>query len=210
MITVAIGEDHQALIDGIQLLLQYEEHIEVVGTANDGEALLQIVRRKQPKVVIMDIRMPKLDGIESTKIIRKEFPHIKVIAFSMFDQEAAVIQMRAAGATGYILKNSPLEEILKAIESVIQGKEYYDSGLEAYLESSAFAKANTSKKSVLSKSEKEILKLIAQNKTSSEIADIRFTAVSTVEKHRKNMMRKLGLSGKGELLSFAIERKYEF
>tara|TARA_R110002051_G_scaffold160901_4_gene232533 strand:- start:45928 stop:46560 length:633 start_codon:yes stop_codon:yes gene_type:complete len=210
MITVAIGEDHQALIDGIQLLLQYEEHIEVVGTANDGEALLQIVRRKQPKVVIMDIRMPKLDGIESTKIIRKEFPHIKVIAFSMFDQEAAVIQMRAAGATGYILKNSPLEEILKAIESVIQGKEYYDSGLEAYLESSAFAKANTSKKSVLSKSEKEILKLIAQNKTSSEIADIRFTAVSTVEKHRKNMMRKLGLSGKGELLRFAIERKYEF
>lgn len=210
MITVAIGEDHQALIDGIQLLLQYEEHIEVVGTANDGEALLQIVRRKQPKVVIMDIRMPKLDGIESTKIIRKEFPHIKVIAFSMFDQEAAVIQMRAAGATGYILKKSPLEEILKAIESVIQGKEYYDSGLEAYLESSAFAKANTSKKSVLSKSEKEILKLIAQNKTSSEIADIRFTAVSTVEKHRKNMMRKLGLSGKGELLRFAIERKYEF
>lgn len=210
MITVAIGEDHQALIDGIQLLLQYEEHIEVVGTANDGEALLQIVRRKQPKVVIMDIRMPKLDGIESTKIIRKEFPHIKVIAFSMFDQEAAVVQMRAAGATGYILKNSPLEEILKAIESVIQGKEYYDSGLEAYLESSAFAKANTSKKSVLSKSEKEILKLIAQNKTSSEIADIRFTAVSTVEKHRKNMMRKLGLSGKGELLRFAIERKYEF
>lgn len=210
MITVAIGEDHQALIDGIQLLLQYEEHIEVVGTANDGEALLHIVRRKRPKVVIIDIRMPKLDGIETTKIIKKEFPHTKVIAFSMFDQEAAVVQMRAAGATGYILKNSPLEEILKAIESVTQGKEYYDSGLEAYLETSAFAKADTSKKSVLSKSEKEILKLIAQNKTSSEIADIRFTAVSTVEKHRKNMMRKLGLSGKGELLRFAIERKYEF
>ena len=210
MITVAIGEDHQALIDGIQLLLQYEEHIEVVGTANDGEALLHIIRQKQPKVVIIDIRMPKLDGIETTKIIKKEFPHTKVIAFSMFDQEAAVVQMRAAGATGYILKNSPLEEILKAIESVTQGKEYYDSGLEAYLESSAFAKADTTKKSVLSKSEKEILKLIAQNKTSSEIADIRFTAVSTVEKHRKNMMRKLGLSGKGELLRFAIERKYEF
>lgn len=210
MITVAIGEDHQALIDGIQLLLQYEEHIEVVGTANDGEALLHIVRRKQPKVVIIDIRMPKLDGIETTKIIKREFPHTKVIAFSMFDQEAAVVQMRAAGATGYILKNSPLEEILKAIESVIQGKEYYDTGLEAYMETSAFAKADTSKKSVLSKSEKEILKLIAQNKTSSEIADIRFTAVSTVEKHRKNMMRKLGLSGKGELLRFAIERKYEF
>lgn len=210
MITVAIGEDHQALIDGIQLLLKYEEHISVIGTANDGEELLQIVRRKQPKVVIIDIRMPKMDGIETTKLIKNEFPHIRIIAFSMFDQEAAVVQMRAAGATGYVLKNSPLEEILKAIESVTQGKEYYDTGLEAYLESSAFAKADTSKKSILSKSEKEILKLIAQNKTSSEIADIRFTAVSTVEKHRKNMMRKLGLSGKGELLRYAIERKYEF
>ncbi|MFT5752175.1 MAG: two-component system response regulator NreC [Flavobacteriales bacterium] len=210
MITVAIGEDHQALIDGIQLLLEYEEHITVIGTANDGEALLHIVRQKQPKVVIIDIRMPKLDGIETTKIIKNEFPHTKVIAFSMFDQQEAVAQMRAAGATGYILKNSPLEEILKAIISVTQGQEYYDTGLEAYMEPSAFAKADTSKKSVLSKSEKEILKLIAQNKTSSEIADIRFTAVSTVEKHRKNMMRKLGLTGKGELLRYAIERKYEF
>ena len=210
MITVAIGEDHQALIDGIQLLLKYEEHIDVIGTANDGEALLHIVRRKQPKVVINDNRMPKLDGIETTKILKTEFPHTKVIAFSMFDQEEAVVQMRAAGATGYILKNSPLEEILKAIESVTQGKEYYDAGLEAYMETSVFAKADTSQKSVLSKSEKEILKLIALNKTSSEIADIRFTAVSTVEKHRKNMMRKLGLAGKGELLRYAIERKYEF
>lgn len=210
MITVAIGEDHQALIDGIQLLLKYEEHIEVVGTANDGEALLHIVRQKQPKVVIIDIRMPKLDGIETTKCIKKEYPHIKVIAFSMFDQQEAVVQMRTAGATGYVLKNSPLEEILKAIESVHQNKEYYDTGLEAYVDTSAFAKADTSKKSILSKSEKEILKLIAQNKTSSEIADLRFTAVSTVEKHRKNMMRKLGLSGKGELLRYAIERKYEF
>ena len=210
MITVAIGEDHQALIDGIQLLLKYEEHIEIVGTANDGIALIDIVKRKQPKIVLIDIRMPRMDGIEATKEIKTLLPHTKIIAFSMFDQESAVTQMRDAGATGYVLKNSPLEEILKAIEAVMQGKEYYDSSIDERLIDTAFAKANTQKKSVLSKSEKEILRLIAQNKTSSEIADIRFTAVSTVEKHRKNMMRKLGLSGKGELLRYAIERKYEF
>jgi two-component system response regulator NreC len=216
MITVAIAEDHQSLIDGIELLLRYEEDISIIGTSNDGKKLLDIVRLKQPKVVIMDIRMPKLDGIEATKIITKEFPHIKVIAFSMFDQDEAVIQMRDAGAKGYILKNSPLEELLNAIMAVMQGQVYYDTGIDQQLfdqdgsqDGHSFAKAKTPK-SLLSKSEREILKLIAQNKTSSEIADIRFTAVSTVEKHRKNMMRKLGLSGKGELLKYAIQKKYEF
>lgn len=209
MITVAIAEDHQSLIDGIELLLKYEEGISIIGTCNDGKDLLNIVRLKQPKVVIMDIRMPKLDGIEATKVIKKEFPHIKVIAFSMFDQDEAVIQMRDAGAKGYILKNSPLEELLKAIHAVMEGKVYYDTGIDESLFDNASAKAKTPK-SVLSKSEREILRLIAQNKTSSEIADIRFTAVSTVEKHRKNMMRKLGLSGKGELLKYAVQKKYEF
>lgn len=209
MITVAIAEDHQSLIDGIQLLLKYEEGVSIIGTANNGRDLLDIVRLKQPKVVITDIRMPKLDGIEATKVISKEFPHIKVIAFSMFDEDQAVIQMRDAGAKGYVLKNSPLEELLKAIYAVIEGTPYYDTGIDHTLFDNASAKAKTPK-SNLSKSEREILKLIAQNKTSSEIADIRFTAVSTVEKHRKNMMRKLGLSGKGELLKYAIQSKYDF
>lgn len=210
MITIAIAEDHQALIDGMQLLLKYEEGISIIGTANDGQKMLEIVRLKQPKIVITDIRMPKLDGIALAKAIKKEFPHIHIIAFSMFDQDNAFLQMREAGAKAYVLKNSPLEEILNAIHAVSQGQEYYDTGLNlSLLEDNAFAKAK-SNKALLSKSELEILKLIGQNKASSEIAALRFTAVSTVEKHRKNMMRKLGLSGKGELLKYAIEKKYDF
>lgn len=210
MITIAIAEDHQALIDGMELLLKYEEGISIIGTANDGAKMLEIVRLKQPKIVITDIRMPKLDGIALTTAITKEFPHIKVIAFSMFDQDNAFLQMREAGAQAYILKNSPLQEILHAIQAVQQGQTYYDSGLNlGVLDDNAFAKAQK-EKPLLSKSELAILALIAQNKTSSEIAALRFTAVSTVEKHRKNMMRKLGLSGKGELLKYAIEKKYNF
>ncbi len=208
MITVAIAEDHQSLVDGINLLLQYEEEFSIVGTANDGEALLGIVRLKQPKVVLTDIKMPKMDGITATRIIKKEFPHIKVIAFSMFDQEEAVRQMVEAGASGYLLKNSPLEEVLKAMETVSKGENYFDSNIDL----GEILQENNSKakKGPLSKSEREILVLIGQGKTTSEIADIRFTAVSTVEKHRKNMIRKLGLSGKGELLRYALEKKYDF
>jgi len=208
MITVAIAEDHQALVDGINLLLKYEEDITIVGTANDGEELLNIVRRKQPKVVLTDIKMPKIDGILATKKIKEEFPHIKVIAFSMFDQEEAITQMIEAGVSGYLLKNSPLEEVINAIKNVSKGETYFDSSIDKTLLDPNATKAK--KRSLLSRSEREILKLIGQGKTSSEIAATRFTAVSTVEKHRKNMIHKLGLSGKGELLRYAIEKKYDF
>jgi two-component system response regulator NreC len=208
MITVAIAEDHQALVDGINLLLKYEDDISILGMCNDGEELINVVRRKQPKVVLTDIKMPKIDGIAATRIIKKEFPHIKVIAFSMFDQEEAVTQMIAAGASGYLLKNSPLEEVLNAIRSVALGNTYFDASIDDSLLNPDAAK--TKKRPLLSKSEREILTLIGQGKTSSEIAATRFTAVSTVEKHRKNMIHKLGLSGKGELLRYALEKKYDF
>ena len=130
MIRLAIAEDHQSLIDGIKLLLEYEDDIEIVGTANDGEALLKLVRLKQPNVVITDIRMPKVDGISATKQIKNEFPHTKVLGFTMFDQQDAINQMLDAGASGYLLKNSPLEEVLSAVRSVYEGKSYYDANIK--------------------------------------------------------------------------------
>jgi two-component system nitrate/nitrite response regulator NarL len=208
MITIAIAEDHQALIDGIELLYRYEEDISLVGMANNGKDLIDIVSKKRPQIIIMDIRMPKMNGIEATKIIKKDFPETKIVAFSMFDQDEAIQQMREAGATGYVLKNSSLTVLDQAVRALMNNEEFYDPGLHIELDIS-FAKAKKSS-SPLSKSEQAILKLIGQNKTSSEIAALRFTAVSTVEKHRKNMMRKLGLQGKGELLKYAIEKKYDF
>ena len=208
MITVAIAEDHQSLVDGIQLLLKYEEDIEIIGHANDGERLLEIVDLKRPKVVLMDIKMPKIDGIAATKLLKKKHPHIKVIAFSMFDQKDAVSQMLAAGASGYLLKNSPLEEVLHAIRTVVIGETFFDSNIDPSFLKPDSTTTKTNK--LLSKSEQNILTLIGQGKSSSEIGAIRFTSVSTVEKHRKNMIRKLGLKGKGELLRYALEKKYDF
>ncbi len=207
MIRIAIAEDHQSLIDGLELLLKYEDDISIVGTANDGEKLLEVVRRKEPNVVITDIRMPKMDGIQATRIIKKEFPHIKVLAFTMFDQDEAVTQMLNAGATGYILKNTSLKEVLTAILTVADGNSYYDGNIN--VKNHGKEKSN-SPKGLLTQRQKEILSLIAQGKTSREIAEELFIGIHTVDTHRKNMMRILGIKGKGELLRYALEKKYKF
>ena len=204
MIRLAIAEDHQSLIDGIKIFLEYEDDIKVVGEANDGERLLEIVRSKKPDIVITDIRMPKTDGIAATKEIKKEFPNCKVIAFSMFEQEEAISQMTQAGVDGYIMKNSSLKVVLAAIRSVMKGETFFDDSI----------KAATPKKDEgdvpLSKREKEIVNLVGQGKTSQEIADLLFIGKTTVDTHRKNILKKLSLHGKSELLRYSMERKYDF
>jgi two-component system nitrate/nitrite response regulator NarL len=203
MITVIIAEDHQALIDGIKLSLEMEDDITVIGEANDGEELIEIVRSKRPQVVITDIRMPKCDGICATKAIKDAFPEIKVIAFSMFDQLEAIQQMKEAGASGYIMKNSPLKKVVQAIRAVANNETFFDNSIAT--------KDEITKENIfLSSREKEILRLIGEGKTSLEIADALFISKSTVDTHRKNILKKITLYGKNDLIRFAVERKYDF
>ena len=203
MITIIIAEDHQALIDGIKLSLEYEDDITVVGEANDGEVLIELVKSKRPQVVITDIRMPKCDGITATRIIKKEFPEIKIIAFSMFDQIEAIEQMKKAGAAGYIMKNSSLKKLIEAIRTVAKNQTYFDDAIST--------KDNLTKEEIiLSAREKEIVRLIGEGKTSQEIADILFIGKSTVDTHRKNIIKKMNIYGKTDLIRFAVERKYDF
>ena len=204
MITIAIAEDHQALIDGIKSFLEYEENIKIVGHANDGAQLLEIVSKKSPQIVLCDIRMPKIDGIEACKIVNEKYNSTKIIAFTMFDQEDAVQQMLDAGARGYVLKNSSLAVVLEAITTVANGNTYFDKKIHL-----PDAEKNISS-SILSSREKEILRLIGTGKTSHEIANMLFIGKTTVDTHRKNMTRKLGLKGKGELLRYALDKKYDF
>lgn len=207
MIRLAIAEDHQSLIDGIKLLLEYEDGISIVGTVNDGEALLEVVEKKQPSVVLTDIRMPKMNGIEATKEIKKKYPKINVLAFTMFDQIEAIQQMVDAGASGYILKNSSLKEVHNAILTVARGESYFDANINTNVLKS---ESSNKTKGLLTKRQIEILELIAQGKTSREIADLLFIGIHTVDTHRKNMARILGLQGKGELMRYALEKKYRF
>jgi two-component system response regulator NreC len=203
MITLAIAEDHQALIDGMKLFLNNQPDILIVGEANDGEALIELVRKTRPSVVITDIRMPKCDGISATKAIKKEFPEIKIIAFSMFDQAEAIEQMKQAGASGYIMKNSSLQKVLESIKMVDKYGAYFDDAI--------YALDHTSKEViVLSKREKDILRLVGEGLSSQEIADKLIIGKATVDTHRKNIIKKINIHGKTDLMRFAIERKYDF
>ena len=175
-----------------------------MATANDGETLLKSIDAKQPDIVITDIRMPKMDGITLTKQIVQKYPKIKVIAFTMFEQEDAIQQMLDAGVSGYILKNSSLEVVRKAILSVSQGATFYDPNIIIK------ERIKKSKAGLLTNRQSQILQLIAVGKTSREIADSLFIGIHTVDTHRKNMARILELQGKGELMRYALEKKYEF
>ncbi len=211
MIRVIFAEDHQALIDGVSSFFKDYEEIEIIGTALNGEELIEMVRLMKPNVVITDIRMPIMDGIQATKIIKKEFPHINVLAFSMFDQPKAVDQMLKAGAHGYILKNSGLKIIREAIKKVAIGKKYFDPNVLANLKKYRIKeKRKVQKKGILSRREKEILHLIANGKKSSDIGEKLGISKFTVDTHRKNMTRKLGITTSTDLVKFAIEKKYDF
>ena len=213
MITIAMAEDHQMLIDGVKSFFEYDDDINIIGTVNNGEDLVKLVSLKQPKLVITDIRMPRMDGIEATKLIKKQFPHIKVLALTMFDQPDAIKQMLDAGASGYLLKNSGIKMLSKAIVTVANGDTFFDPNV-AFNFMNDYIQENVtigkSEKIILSNREKEILQLIANGKTSKEIAEELFIAKTTVDTHRKNMIRKLNLNGGNELIKYAIDKKYDF
>jgi two-component system nitrate/nitrite response regulator NarL len=208
-----MAEDHQMLIDGVKSFFEYDDKINIIGSVNNGDDLVKLVALKQPKLVITDIRMPIMDGIQATRIIKRNLPHVNVLAMTMFDQPEAIKQMLDAGATGYILKNSGIKILSKAIVTVANGETFFDSNvafnfMNNYIDDNVTI--GKSDKILLSNREKEILGLIANGKTSKEISETLFIAKTTVDTHRKNMIRKLDLGSGNELVKYAIDMKYKF
>jgi len=209
MIRVIIAEDHQALIDGIESFFHNNDEIDIIASALNGKELVKLVEKYRPNVVITDIRMPIMDGVEATKIIKRTYKKIHVLAFTMFDQSEAVKQMLDAGAIGYILKNSGLKIMIEAIKTVAKGEKYFDPNVLVNLKKDKKGK-KPQKKGILSKREKQILALIAKGNKSTEIAEQLFITKNTVDTHRKNIKRKLGLDLNSDLRTIAVEKRYDF
>lgn len=203
-IHILICDDHQLLIDGIRMMLEGESDLQYIGHALNGQEALDMIEFHTVDIALMDINMPVLNGIEATKIICKRFPDTAVIGLSMLNDLEMIRLMANSGAKGYLLKNSPREEVIKAIRVVASGEKYFDQ--KVFL-NNAFTvrKPINSMFPKLTKREKQVLGLIINEYTSQEIADKLFIGLGTVDTHRRNMISKLGVKNTAGLVRVAVE-----
>ena len=209
-IKVFILDDHQMLIDGLTALLSNESMYELTGTSQSGEQALQLIADSVPDIILSDINMPGMDGIEFTREVKKKHPSVKVIALSMFNGQPAISDMMEAGASGYILKNTGKEELLTALQKVAAGGMFFSDEVAAEIMKS-MNERNQKKEPVaeihFTKREKEIIQLISKEFSNSQIADQLFISERTVETHRKNIFQKVNTKTVVGLIKFAIENK---
>jgi DNA-binding NarL/FixJ family response regulator len=202
MTRVYIVDDHAVVIEGIYSLLQKEKDLEMAGYASNAGNCLQYFINHTADVILMDISLPDMNGVDLCKVIKKKYPGIMVLALSTFNQGTYIRKMMESGASGYLLKNAGKEEIVEAIKMVIKGKTYlsFDAG--------QLLKSDTLQQSAippLTKREKEVLAYIAEGFTNGQIAEKLFISTDTVDTHRKNLHTKLNVKNTAMLIRFAVE-----
>ena len=210
MINVLIADDHQIIIDGLKTILEDADDLHIVAEAKDGYQVLKILEEKpEVHVILMDINMPKLDGLDCTRQVHKRFPDVRVIALTQYSEKRFVKRMIKNGAVGYILKDSDHDTLVNAIRQVHAGEKYFCDRLSFQLASQELKMQDT--KSLfpkLSERELEILRLICDEHSSQEIADKLFISFHTVESHRANLMLKAGARNTAGLVKWAVENDF--
>jgi len=200
-IRVLLVDDHPLVLDGIRSRLEHIETIDVIGEAANGEEALAIASERHPDVVVMDINMPVLNGIDAAVRFRDELPNIKLLMLSMHDSREYITNVLKVGAKGYILKDVASDEMIAAIQAIYDGKTYYSSGVTDIL----LNESNTSTGVPLTDREKTILRLLAEGNSNKHVARELDISVRTVETHRRNIKRKLEVKTSAGLVKYAIE-----
>ena len=207
---IFIAEDQTIVRDGLRALLSSNPNFEVVGEAEDGREVIRNIEEYKPDLILMDLSMPRMNGMEAIKEVKKLLPDTKILVLTIHKTEEYILTVLKAGADGYLLKNDTQEELMTAIKSVLEGKSYLSPGvsqkvIEGYVEGSKTVKTKSSW-DTLTQREREILKLIAEGYKNREIADDLCISIKTVVKHRANLMEKLDLHNISALTTFAIEK----
>jgi two-component system response regulator NreC len=209
-VRIVIAEDHTILREGLKSLLSSNPGFEIVGEAGDGREAIRCAEKLKPDLILTDLSMPRMNGMEAIKEIKRESPATKVLVLTVHRAEEYILATFKAGADGYVLKDSTHSELVMAVKKVLNGRHYIspeisEKVIDGYLEGKKTLKPRTSWET-LTQREREILKLIAEGYKNKEIADDLCISVKTVEKHRANLMEKLDLHNVQALTAFAIEK----
>lgn len=210
-IRIVIADDHATVRGGLKYALETDPNIEVIGEANDGIELIELNRNLKPDILIVDVNMPRMNGINSIREIRKEDTEVKILMITMHQNENYVRDAFNIGINGYLFKLADIEEFLKAVHRISCGEEYFGERvskalIKKFLSGNDKEKQEEFRNVFLTEREKEILKLIAEGLTSVEIGEKLFLSHYTIENHRKNMIQKFGLKNTTALVKYAIEQ----
>ncbi len=216
-VKIFLADDHSIVREGLSLILKSEHNYEIIGESGDGKESADLIEKLQPDIAVLDISMPTMTGIEVTRYLKKYVPDIKIIILSRHDSDEYVNQLLEYGIDGYILKDDAGEDLIRAIEEVLKGNIYLSPRLATSLISDFISLKKTTFKSksdlsspfqILSSREREVLKLIAEGKTNSDVGDILRISPKTAKCHRANIMNKLDIHKVNELVSYAIKNGF--
>jgi DNA-binding NarL/FixJ family response regulator len=205
-VRVLIADDHGIVRSGLRLLLERQPDIEVIGEAADGAEARDTAIRERPDLAILDVRMPKLTGLQATREIKRQAPEVAVLILSMHDDERYLFEALRAGASGYVLKTQADADLVEAIGAVQRGEPFLTPAAQQTLIKDVLERGRDEADEDLTPREQEIVKLVAEAHTTRQIAEILHLSEKTVENHRGNAMRKLGMRDRVELVRYAIRR----
>jgi DNA-binding NarL/FixJ family response regulator len=211
-IKILFADDHAIVRDGLRLLFKSDPQFNIVGEASDGEQALELIDKHKPDVAVLDISMPKLNGIEATKIIKDKYPQTRVLILTIHENEEYIQQMILAGADGYVVKNAEKKEIFDGVRAVANSESFFSPSVSKVLLEGLIKRTRkkedpeTEINNKLTRREIEVLRLIADGMTSKEISEKLFLSISTVNSHRTNMMKKLDIHDTASLVRYAIQK----
>ena len=205
--SIILVDDHKLFREGLKLLLENLPYISEIKEAENGQALIELIQQYHPDIIFMDIEMPEMDGITATREVMKTYPDVHIIALSMYGDENYYTQMISAGAKGFIIKNSGMQDIEAAIKSVTNGNNYFSQEILNRLIKGIYKKKKKSPSNDLTDREQEVLYYICKGLSNQEIADTLFLSKRTVDKHRENLLSKTNAGNTAGLVMYAVKNK---